>query len=119
MGGAIESWVCYVVFIGMGGFMNSADRNEMLGAIMNLRNEVWRQMGQFERDKVAGEDERARGFIISLNQRVTQLEGYVAGLQDNTARMDDEIESLDARASDLERRVTLCEGRIGRLEAKP
>lgn len=99
--------------------MNSADRNEMLGAIMTLRNEVYRQMGQFERDKVDAVDERGRGAIKLLLERLGGLEAEMRGLRQEQDALSEEVAGLMGDMNALAARVTLCEGRIGRLEAKP
>ena len=38
--------------------MTSAERSEVSAMVEGLRNEMMRQLGQFERDKVSGSDEK-------------------------------------------------------------
>ena len=53
--------------------MTEVEKNEVRGWIGNLRNEVYRQMGQFERDKVRAEDARAWGAIVSFSQDMAEV----------------------------------------------
>ena len=71
---------------------------EIISRVGAVRDELFRQMGQFERDKVKSEDDRARGAIL--------------GIMEEMAKMATDLGALEGR-------MTLAEGRITRLEAKP
>ena len=106
--------------------MTETEKAEVRGWVAAVRNEVYRQMGQFERDKVMVEDARARGAILQQQGQITELGLRVGRLEAGVATLTGEVEEAEARVGELEgkvvsleARVTLCEGRITRLEAKP
>jgi chromosome segregation ATPase len=106
---------------------------EIIARLFALRDELMRQIYQFERDKVSEPDERARAALKSLIESVAEVQGELGELQGKMTRMEgsmialmsdvDELQvavtQLQVDLTTLTGRVTLCEGRIGRLEAKP
>ena len=99
--------------------MTESEKAEVLGMVMALRQEILRELGQFERDKVGAVDERGRmaikvqqDEIRDLNQAMDDVEALLVVAQEDIDGLQEEVVALGAR-------VTLCEGRITRLEAKP
>lgn len=106
---------------------------EIVVMIHAVRDELMRQMAQFERDKVSEPDERARAAIGNLIVQMQELQtgqaelfsrlGRVEGNQilvsQQIATLQVDMDLLEVAFDDLTARVTLCEGKIARLEAKP
>ena len=48
---------------------------EIISRVGAVRDELFRQMGQFERDKVKSEDDRARGAILGIMEEMAKMAG--------------------------------------------
>ena len=99
---------------------------EIIARLFALRDELMRQMYQFERDKVMAEDERARGAIKSLIEQMADVQSDLGELQGKMTRVEgsmialmQDVDELQVAVTQLQTDLTLLTGRVTRLEAKP